>query len=88
MYVAITTLMRSFTFRTYVVIVSTVSSESYGKEFFPVATEGYIGRPDRTMRNGTDSQRGAEPRSVKKSPFDCDAATTVRRPISALGDEG
>ena len=39
------------------------------------------------MRNGTDSQRGAEPRSVKKSPFDCDAATTVRRPISAHSKE-
>jgi hypothetical protein len=47
--------------------------------FFPLASEGHIGRPDRTMRNGTDSQRGAEPISVKKSPFDCDAATTVEK---------
>lgn len=58
--------------------------------FFPLASEGQIGRPDRTMRSGTDSQRGAEPISVKKSPFDCDAATTVEkanfRPFDLLRD--
>lgn len=43
---------------------------------FPVATEGIHRRPDRIVKSETDSRRGADPTSVKQSPFDCDAETT------------
>lgn len=54
----------------------------------PCGYRGANRKPDRDARSGSDSCRGAEPISVKQTPSGCDGRTTVKRPISALGDEG